>query len=47
MKHGVKKHLSLEALGVMKVQQAAQSRDDKGSGSEVGVLSKRGHLADA
>ena len=47
MKHGVKKHPSLEALGVTKVRQAAQLRDDKGSGNEVGVLSKIGNLADA
>ena len=47
MKRGVKKHPGLEASEVMKVRQAAQLRDDKGSGDEVGTLSKTGNLADA
>src|ERR1700753_4231982 len=46
MKRGVKKHPGLEASAVMKVRQAAQLRDDKGSGDEVGMLSKTGNLAD-
>ena len=47
MKRGVKKYPSLEASGVMKVQQAVQLGDDKDSGDEVGALSKTGNLADA
>src|ERR1700755_3258672 len=47
MKRGVKKHPGLEASEVMKVRQAAQLRDDKGCGDEVGTLSKTGNLADA
>ena len=46
MKRGVKKHPNLEASGVMKVRQAAQLKDDKGSGDEVDALSKTGNLAD-
>src|ERR1700753_3512130 len=47
MKRGVKKHPGLEASEGMKVRQAAQLRDAKGSGGEGGTLGKTGNLAAA